>query len=176
MVVKSEKSVGMRWRVDFTTRSKHSWQNPPPLSNPIGYCEDFERVPDLEQEDNNAHLIVKRSWDIALVPLKQVPMNLFLMWMIGNTISIFPIIMTVMMFKSPIASIFSYKTTFQKLEGGHHILQKVVYILSNFVLIGMALYKCSAMGLLPTHQSDWIAFELPKTRMEFAAGGAVLMS
>ena len=72
MVVKSEKSVGMRWRVDFTTRSKHSWQNPPPLSNPIGYCEDFERVPDLEQEDNNAHLIVKRSWDIALVPLKQV--------------------------------------------------------------------------------------------------------
>ena len=44
-------------------------------------------------------------------------MNLFLMYMIGNTLSIFPIIMTVMMFKSPFSSLFSYKTTFQKLEG-----------------------------------------------------------
>ena len=44
-------------------------------------------------------------------------MNMFVMWMTGNTLSIFPIIMTVMMFKSPLTSLLSYKTTFQKLEG-----------------------------------------------------------
>ena len=72
MVAKSDKSVGYRWKIDFSGRAKNSWHNPPSLANPIGYCDDFERVPDHEQEDNNAHLIVKRSWDIALVPLKQV--------------------------------------------------------------------------------------------------------
>ena len=72
MVVKAEKTVGYKWKVDFNGRAKHSWHNPPNLANPIGYCDDFERVPDHEQDDNNAHLIVKRSWDIALVPIKQV--------------------------------------------------------------------------------------------------------
>ena len=45
------------------------------------------------------------------------------MWMIGNTLSLFPIIMTIMMFKSPFASLFAYKVTFTKLEGSHHLLQ-----------------------------------------------------
>ena len=62
------------------------------------------------------------------------------------------------------------------ISGSHHILQKMVFILSNFVLIAMALYKCNAMGLLPIHPSDWIAFALPKTRMEYVVGGPVLMS
>lgn len=165
----------MRWRIDFCSRTKSTWQNAPSLAMPVGYCDDFERVPDHEQEENT-HLITKRCWDISTVPLKQVPMNLLFMWMIGNTLSLFPIIMTVMMFKSPFASLFSYKTTFQKLEGSQHsILQKLVYILSNFVLIIMALYKCNAMGLLPIHPSDWIAFKLPTTRMEYVVGGTVLM-
>lgn len=43
------------------------------FSSPIGYVEDYERIPDQSQgEENHAHLVVKRSWDIALVPLKQV--------------------------------------------------------------------------------------------------------
>lgn len=171
------KQTQLRWKVDFSSRAKHSWHSPPNLTSPVGYVEDYERIPEKDQgEDNHAHLVVKRSWDIALVPLKQVPMNLFLMWMIGNTLSLFPIIMTIMMFKSPFASLFAYKLTFTKLEGSHHLLQKLVFILSNFVLIAMALYKCSSMGLLPTHPSDWIAFQLPKTRMEFVTAGSVLMT
>ena len=84
MVAKSEKSVGYRWKIDFNGRAKNSWHNPPSLANPIGYCDDFERLPDHEQEDNYAHLIVKRSWDIALVPLKQVCVcNLCFLFFLG---------------------------------------------------------------------------------------------
>ena len=68
------------------------------------------------------------------------------------------------------------RLNFESISGSHHILQKMVFILSNFILIAMALYKCNAMGLLPIHPSDWIAFASPKTRMEFAVGGPVLMS
>ena len=71
MVAKAEKSSGLKWKVDFNSRPKNQWNVIPNLSNPVGYCDDFERVPDHEQEDNE-HLIVKRSWDIALVPMKQV--------------------------------------------------------------------------------------------------------
>ena len=47
--------------------------------------------------DADPNLRTKRSWDLALGPLKQVPMNLFMMYMSGNSISIFPIMMVGMM-------------------------------------------------------------------------------
>ena len=34
----------------------------------------------------------------------------------------------------------------------------MVYVLANLVVIGLAVYKCNAMGLLPTAQSDWLEF------------------
>ena len=34
--------------------------------------------------DNNANLRAKRSWDTALAPIKQAPMNLFIMYMSGK--------------------------------------------------------------------------------------------
>lgn len=59
----------------------------------------------VQRADHN--LLVKRSWDIALGPLRQVPMNLFIMYMAGNSISIFPIMMVGMLFVRPIKAIFS---------------------------------------------------------------------
>ena len=50
---------------------------------------------------------LQRSWDIALGPIKQVPMNLFMMWMAGNSISIFPIMMVGMMAVRPIQAFMS---------------------------------------------------------------------
>ena len=41
-------------------------------------------------------------------------------------------------------------------------LQKFVYCLGNVVCLGLAVYKCQVMGLLPTTASDWLAFEEPQ--------------
>ena len=49
------------------------------------------------------------GWSIALGPWKQLPLNLFVLWMAGNTISLFPIMMVGMMFVRPVQSLFSYK-------------------------------------------------------------------
>lgn len=37
--------------------------------------------------------------------------------------------------------------------------QKVVHCLAQCLLLALGLYKCHTMGLLPTHDSDWLAFK-----------------
>ncbi|KAL0572156.1 hypothetical protein V5O48_009803 [Marasmius crinis-equi] len=38
-------------------------------------------------------------------------------------------------------------------------LQKLVYIGCNLLTLGVGLWKCRSMGLLPTGTGDWLAFE-----------------
>ncbi|KAG8252828.1 ER membrane protein complex subunit 4 [Homalodisca vitripennis] len=101
-------------------------------------------------------------------------MNLFIMYMAGNSISIFPIMMVGMLIIRPIKALFTMQTTFKMIEGSHAAGQKIVYFLGNIVNVALALYKCQSMGLLPTHTSDWLAFVEPQIRMEYSGGGAVL--
>lgn len=37
--------------------------------------------------------------------------------------------------------------------------------------IGLAVYKCHTMGLLPNHASDWLDFVPPAQRVQFALLG-----
>ena len=50
-------------------------------------------------------------------------------------------------------------------------VQKVTYLLGNLAQLAVALYKCQSLGLLPTHASDWLAFQEPAQQVEFAHGG-----
>lgn len=38
-------------------------------------------------------------------------------------------------------------------------LYKAVYILCNLLTLGVGLWKCRSMGLLPVGTGDWLAFE-----------------
>lgn len=135
--------------------------------------------------------IVQRCWDVALGPLKQIPMNLFIMYMSGNTISIFPIMMVCMMAWRPIQALMSMSASrcpeqtpfwvvtvtrppkqficacfvfsaFKLLESSsQQWLQGLVYLIGNLLGSALAIYKCQSMGLLPTHSSDWLAFIEP---------------
>lgn len=52
------------------------------------------------------------------------------------------------------------------IEGTNKTIQRIVYAFGNLVGVGLAVYKCQVMGLLPTHASDWLAFVEPqKVRM-----------
>ncbi|XP_014310252.1 ER membrane protein complex subunit 4 [Myotis lucifugus] len=119
---------------------------------PVGYLD--KQVPDTSVQETDRILVEKRCWDIALGPLKQIPMNLFIMYMAGNTISIL---------------------TFKMLESSSQkFLQGLVYLIGNLMGLALAVYKCQSMGLLPTHASDWLAFIEPPERMEFSGGGLLL--
>ncbi|KAL1124256.1 hypothetical protein AAG570_002026 [Ranatra chinensis] len=162
-----------KWALDFTSRSKQ--ERAVEVASAPGYNPSVGQVyTETSRQSDSSHLIIKKSWDLALGPLKQVPMNLFIMYMSGNSISIFPIMMVGMLVIRPIKALFTMQNTFKMIEGSHAAGQKFVYFLGNVVNIALALYKCQSMGLLPSHASDWLAFVEPQTQMEFSGGGIVL--
>ncbi|KAL8619477.1 hypothetical protein ACOMHN_011828 [Nucella lapillus] len=169
-----------KWAIDFAGSSRSRGERGAlvpahaevHVTSPVGCVESANITDRVKEVDPN--LIVKRSWDIALGPIKQVPMNMFIMWMAGSSISIFPIMMVGMMFFRPIQAILAIQNTFKTIEGSQAAFQKLVYVLGNLACLAMAVYKCQVMGLLPTHASDWLAFAQPQQRMEWSGGGAQL--
>ncbi|XP_020896650.1 ER membrane protein complex subunit 4 [Exaiptasia diaphana] len=172
------KKSANKWAIDLVGRPKYllerQFQSSSDLPAPLGYTE--HRVQHEPRDLNSTHLVAKKTWDIALGPFKQIPMNLFIMYMAGNSISIFPIMMVGMMFLRPVKALLAIKSTYKALEGDHDtaFLQKVIYLLGNIALVFLALYKCQSMGLLPTATSDWLEFMERKTRLEYSGGGFTL--
>ncbi|XP_034826922.1 ER membrane protein complex subunit 4 [Maniola hyperantus] len=169
--VKSSKKI--KWALDFNQKNKTQTSE---LPSPPGYSQSTSANYTESSKDTDSNLLlIKKLWDVALGPLKQVPMNLFIMYMAGNSISIFPIMMVGMLIVRPVKALFSTQSTFKMVEGTQAVGQKFVYIIGNIVNILLALYKCQSMGLLPTHSSDWLAFEEPITRVEYIGGGLSML-
>ncbi|KAF1813545.1 hypothetical protein P152DRAFT_323558 [Eremomyces bilateralis CBS 781.70] len=127
------------------------------------------KAPTTEEMDT---LKVKKAWEIALGPAKQIPMNAIGMYMSGNSLQIFSIMMVFMLFKTPIQSIMNVQGAFQRFETegtkSRLLLVKIVYVLMNILLMGLGIYKVNAMGLLPTTRSDWLAWEAQRDYLERA--------
>ncbi|CAB1345494.1 unnamed protein product [Coregonus sp. 'balchen'] len=135
----------MKWALELTlgnARGRGDRQsNQGDVMYPIGYSD--KPVPDTSIQESDKNLVEK------------IPMNLFIMYMSGNTISIFPIMMLLE-------------------NSNQQWLQGLVYSVGNLLGSALAIYKCQSMGLLPTHSSDWLAFIEPPQRMEIMGGGMVL--
>ena len=74
--------------------------NSNPLAIPVGFSE--KGIADTVTRDDDDRLLARRSWDIALQPLKQLPMNMILAWMAGNSFSLMSIMIVSMLFMKPI--------------------------------------------------------------------------
>ena len=55
------------------------------LSSPVGYSMSVANLHAEANRSTDPSLRIKRSWDLALGPIKQVPMNLFIMYMSGTS-------------------------------------------------------------------------------------------
>ncbi|KAK2850590.1 hypothetical protein FQN49_005513 [Arthroderma sp. PD_2] len=117
-------------------------------------------------------LKLKKAWELALAPAKQLPMNAIMMYMSGNSLQIFSIMMVFMLFKGPIGGIIGTNAAFAKLESdsirGQMVAVKVVYVLMQCVLLALGVWKVNGMGLLPTTRSDWLAWETERSPLERA--------
>jgi hypothetical protein len=103
-------------------------------------------------EDTDA-LKMKKAWEIAIAPSKQLPMNGIMMYMSGNSLQIFSIMMVFMLFKGPIQGLINTNAAFAKYETpstrGRLVAVKLVYVLMQFLLLALGIWKVNAMGLLP---------------------------
>lgn len=98
-------------------------------------------------------LKLKKAWEVALAPSKQIPMNAIMMYMSGNSLQIFSIMMVFMLFKGPLQGLLATNVQFIKFETESNKAKiwgcKAVYVLMQFALLGMGVWKVNAMGLLP---------------------------
>ncbi|KAI9821153.1 MAG: hypothetical protein M1827_003887 [Pycnora praestabilis] len=115
-------------------------------------------------------LKLKKSWELALAPAKQLPMNAIMMYMSGNTLQIFSVMMVFMLFKNPIQALFSTNQAFTRFETegtrGRLWVVKAVYVLMQLGALGLGIWKVNGMGLLPTTRSDWLAWETEREPLE----------
>ena len=80
--------------------------------------------------------------------------------------------MTGMALINPIKAIFGIKQAFSKFEKEEGVdlkIPKLIFLALQGLSVGVALYKCSTMGLLPVTSSDWTSLIPEKTFLESGA-------
>ncbi|KAH8875116.1 ER membrane protein complex subunit 4 [Schistosoma japonicum] len=100
--------LSRKWALDFNSKARATapnQANATELKHPPGYVD--RSFPATAVRDSDPHLMRQRSWNIALGPFRQVPMNLFIMWISGSSISIFPLMSVIMLFLRPLQALFS---------------------------------------------------------------------
>lgn len=117
-------------------------------------------------------LKLKKAWEVALAPVKQLPMTAIMMYMSGNTLQIFSIMMVAMAFKNPVMGLMATNSAFERFESegtkSKLLWVKVVYVAMQVLALGLGVWKVNGMGLLPTTRSDWLAWETERVPMEYA--------
>jgi hypothetical protein len=98
-------------------------------------------------------LKLKKAWEVALAPVKGLPMTAIMMYMSGNSLQIFSIMMVFMAFKNPLMGLVNTNQAFEKYQTPHNtgaIFQvKAVYVLCQLVALAVGVWKVNNMGLLP---------------------------
>ncbi len=98
-------------------------------------------------------LKLKKAWEVALAPVKSLPMTAIMMYMSGNSLQIFSIMMVFMAFKNPLVGLMSTNQAFERFqtEGNSAKLfqTKLVYVAMQLVALAVGVWKINAMGLLP---------------------------
>lgn len=98
-------------------------------------------------------LKLKKAWEVALAPVKQLPMTAIMMYMSGNSLQIFSIMMVFMAFKNPIMGVLGTNQAFERFESsgnrGKMLQAKAAYVAMQLVALALGIWKVNAMGLLP---------------------------
>lgn len=98
---------------------------------------------------------------IAYSPGKSLLTTAFMLWMSGSSVQIFSIMMTGMALLNPLKAMASVNDTFKafdKEEGMDLRLPKMIFISLQILALGVGIYKCSTMGLLPLTSADWVSY------------------
>jgi hypothetical protein len=105
---------------------------------------------------------------IAYGPAKSIMTTAFMLWMSGSSIQIFSLTMIGMALFNPITGIMNINQTFGKFEneGIDLKIPKLIFLALQLLSVGVALYKCSLMGLLPVTSADWTHYVPFRESME----------
>ncbi|GAB7334472.1 hypothetical protein MBLNU13_g06470t2 [Cladosporium sp. NU13] len=88
-------------------------------------------------------LKLKKAWEVAIAPAKQLPMNAIGMYMSGNSLQMFSIMMVFMLFKAPIQALMNINQTFARFESDgkkqEMLMVKAAFIGCNLLALALGL-------------------------------------
>jgi uncharacterized membrane protein len=109
------------------------------------------RAPPTTEETDALKL--KKAWEVALAPVKQLPMTAIMMYMSGNSLQIFSIMMVAMAFKNPVMGLVATNQSFERFESAGNkaqmLMVKAVYVGMQILALALGVWKVNGMGLLP---------------------------
>ena len=98
-------------------------------------------------------LKLKKAWEVALAPVKSLPMTAIMMYMSGNSLQIFSIMMVFMAFKNPVTGLMGVNQAFEKFQTesnkGQMLQVKAAFVAMQLLALGLGVWKVNSMGLLP---------------------------
>ena len=155
-------------------------------------------------DDEIAKLRFRKMWEAARSPISGVLMSAVMMYMVGNNIQIFPLIMIGMTCMNAVKGLFAVSSglltllsfllrlpcndvitsvcccivfkPFSDVPMGKKLPAILFYLLIASAHVGVALWKLDKLGFLPTTASDWYLLMPFKLTNETAVGGAAYMS
>ena len=160
------------WKFDLTKAAPKSTEVS--LKEPLGYTNNTNNVVVKVSTNSKAgnytfvEALEAKAWALAKSPMGSIPQTLFMFWMYGGSISIFTIVYTMHFITAPIRAIGSISQTFKQFEHKdvNLLLPKLAFFAMQLVLLGIALYKFSAMGIIPVNPADWSGIITKRASME----------
>ncbi|KAF5373042.1 hypothetical protein D9758_001502 [Tetrapyrgos nigripes] len=157
--------------LDYSSLEAAKWKHlppPPGFSKSVSSHKGSSKAVTKTSPEEYDRLKDKRAWDLALSPAKSLPMQAFMLYMSGGGVQIFSMGIVFMLLSSPFKNILGINNAFAQFAPSTSsnpkslatlLIQKLAYISCNLLTLGVGLWKCRSMGLLPTGTGDWLAFE-----------------
>ena len=166
-------------RADASPRDKEHATDPPGYSASAATHAARAANAVANKPTDLAKLKVKKANELAFQPAKSFAMTAFMMYMSGNSVNIFPIMITMMAVYNPIRSILAANAAFapynddllDNVGRAQLFSAKAMYVALNMVAMSGALYKMSLMGLLPNTPSDWVGYLRVPLAAQVSSGG-----
>ncbi|KAH1212530.1 Synaptotagmin-3 [Glycine max] len=129
-----------------------------------------------QKKDAESNWKAQKAWEVAQAPMKNLLMMGFMMWMAGSTVHLFSIGITFSALWQPISALQSVGKMFEPYKDNKVELlgPKLLFIALNLGGLALGVWKLNALGLLPTHTSDWVSSLAPAQEVEFSGGGVNL--
>ena len=170
-----------RWHVDF-----HQGGSATALEAvPIGFDDAVALAAERESGEAQGTLASKakaekeialkeqKAWEFAQGTVKQIGMFAFMMYMSGNSVHIFSIMMTLAGLSQPFMAILNSGKAFERFsdpQGRVNVLApRLLYCAIQGGGLAFGLYKLANIGLLPTHVSDWVSAMSVPDALEYSA-------
>lgn len=159
------------WRISCKGGSSSTLPSPPGLVKTKEETE-LDSVSITLQHDKEIQAKNRHCMALATGPGKALLQTAFMLWMSGTSIQIFSIYTTGNALLNPLKGIGSINQVFGKFDGEEGVdtrLPKLIFVALQLLAVGVALYKCATMNLLPLTSADWL-WRLPERTYTEIAG------